>query len=60
MKRFYIFLFAGILALAGCSDDGPAEEAGEKIDSTMEKMGNQVEDACEEAKEGANMDDQDC
>jgi len=62
MKQLYIFIFTAVLAMtiAGCDNDGPAERAGEKIDNTMEKMGNQVEDACEEAKEGANLDNQDC
>ena len=49
------------LPLAACdSSDGPAEKAGEKIDNTMEKMGNQVEDSCEEIKEATGMKDQDC
>ena len=62
MKQLYTFVLAAALALtlAGCNNDGPAENAGEKIDNSMDKMGNQIEDACEEAKEGAKMDDQDC
>ncbi len=34
------------LTLAGCSDDlGPAEEAGEQVDETMEETGDEVEEA---------------
>lgn len=62
MKLLYTFILAGALALtlAGCNNDGPAENAGEKIDNTMNEMGNKIEDACEKAKEGVKMDDPDC
>lgn len=62
MQKFYIFIAAMMLAitLTGCSNEGPAEEAGEKIDSTIEDMGNQLEDTCEEMKEKTGMKDQDC
>ncbi len=33
------------IALVACDDDGPAEQAGEKIDDTIEKAGDAVEDA---------------
>lgn len=37
------------LTLAGCSDDqGPAEEAGEQVDETMEETGDEVEEATDE------------
>lgn len=41
-------------------DDGTAENQGEKIDETMNNIGNDIEDACENAKEGVNADDTDC
>lgn len=37
--------FAALLFAAGCSDDGPAEEAGESIDETVEEAGDEIEDA---------------
>jgi hypothetical protein len=32
-------------ALAACEDQGPAEEAGEAVDDTVEDTGDAVEDA---------------
>lgn len=50
-----------LLAIAACdANQGPMEEAGEKIDETTTDMGNKVEDACEEAKEGMGAKDTDC
>ncbi len=37
--------FAALMFVAGCSDDGPAEEAGETIDETVEEAGDEVEEA---------------
>lgn len=35
-----------VLAVTGCGDDdGPAEEAGEKIDEAVEEAGDKVEEA---------------
>lgn len=63
MKRLHTLLIAVTLTLplSACdTNDGPAEEAGAKIDNTMEKMGNQIEDSCEKIKEETGMKDQDC
>ena len=50
-----------LVAVTACdTNQGPMEEAGEKIDETATDMGNKVEDACEEAKEGMNAQDTDC
>jgi hypothetical protein len=38
-------LFATLLLLGGCSEDGPAEEAGEQVDEAADE----AEDAAEEA-----------
>lgn len=53
-------MFAGLLAVVGCQEKGPMEKAGEKVDNTAEKMGNAVEDACEDAKQAAGAEDSDC
>ncbi|WP_372921856.1 hypothetical protein [Roseovarius sp.] len=39
-------LFAGALMipLSGCDDQGPMEEAGEKIDETVEDAGDSIEE----------------
>lgn len=52
-------LIAALLMIAGCdSDQGPAEQAGEKIDETAEEAKDSVEDAVESAgdavEEGAD------
>lgn len=39
--------FAALLFAAGCSDDGPMEEAGETVDEAVEDAGDKVEDATE-------------
>ena len=52
--------------LAGC-DEGPAENAGEKIDDVaddiadgLEDAGNEIEDACEEAKQNMGAKNTNC
>ncbi|GGO66370.1 hypothetical protein [Bowmanella pacifica] len=54
-----LFLLMGVFTLAAC-EPGPAERTGEKIDETIEDVGNKLEDTCEEAKEKAGMKDDDC
>lgn len=51
-------MFTCLLTLAAC--DGDAENAGEKIDQSATDLGNKVEDACEDVKDGVNADDTDC
>ena len=47
-----IYLVGG---LAACQEkEGPAEKAGKKIDQTMEKMGNQIEDARDKVKDATD------
>jgi hypothetical protein len=64
MKKLIFAIIASFFligAIAGCEEQqGPMEQAGEKIDNTFDKAGNQVEDACEEVKEGVNADDPNC
>ena len=48
-------------ALAACeNNDGPMEKAGERVDEMTTDVGNAVEDACENAKEGAGAADTRC
>ncbi len=42
-------LFA--LAVAGCDTEGPAEEAGERVDRAVKRAGEAVENAGERARE---------
>ncbi len=53
-------VMAAVFAFSACSQDGPAEQMGENIDEMTEDTGNQIEDMCEEAKEGMNAADTDC
>lgn len=43
--------FGLALVIAGCSDSGPAEEAGESIDDAMERAGENIEDAAREVED---------
>lgn len=62
MKKFLLpIALMSIFGLAACeSNDSVAENAGEKIDEAYSDAANAVEDTCEDAKEGMNMEDQDC
>jgi hypothetical protein len=53
-------VFCLTFALAACSDNGPMEEAGEKVDEIAVDAGNAIEDSCEKAKEGLGAEDSDC
>ena len=50
-----------LFTITACdSDDGAMENAGEKLDNTAIDLGNKVEDACENLKEGLNAKDSNC
>lgn len=59
LKQAPLLIAIALFGLTAC-DDGPAETTGEKIDNTMTELGNKVEDACEDAKEGVGAEDTDC
>lgn len=40
--------FAGLLGVAGCEDDGAAENAGESVDESVEDAGDAAEEATED------------
>lgn len=46
-----LLLALSVGALAGCQDQGPAEEAGENIDEAMEETGDKMEEAAEEVED---------
>jgi predicted small secreted protein len=55
-KAIGVALLLAFLAvgLTACGDDqGPAEEAGENIDETMEEAGDEIEEAGDEMEEAA-------
>ncbi len=43
------FIGMTALGLAACEEEGPAEQAGESIDQTMEEAGENMDEAMEEA-----------
>jgi len=45
----FIILLTLALGLAACSQDGPAENAGEEIDNAAENFGDTMEDATDDA-----------
>lgn len=54
-------LLFSCLTLTACDiDEGGTEEIGENIDNAATDLGNSIEDACEDAKQGMNADDADC
>lgn len=66
MNRHLIAIAATValtFGLVGCEDDSiadSADKAADKIEDTTTNLGNRVEDACEEIKEGMNAKDDDC
>ena len=44
-KPLIILSVLACLALAGCSEKGPAEQAGEKVDEAVEQVKDAVDDA---------------
>lgn len=55
------FLVVLLFAITACdSNDGPLEKAGQSVDNAATDMGNTVEDACEDAKEGVGAKNTDC
>lgn len=56
MKTVHAILLALLMAfaaigLAGCDDQGPAEEAGEQIDDAMEDAADSFDDAADELED---------
>lgn len=51
-----IMLLVAMMAFAitGCEEEGPAEQAGEKIDNAMEDTGDAIEEAGDNVEEAAD------
>jgi hypothetical protein len=47
-------LLALMAGMYGCKQEGPAEQAGKKLDNAVEKTGDQVEKAGDNIKDAAN------
>lgn len=48
-----LLAFGSATMLAACEQDGPAEEAGESIDQSMEQAGEKMEETGEKIEEKA-------
>jgi predicted small secreted protein len=59
-KLLFLAALLSSLSLAACEQQGPFEEAGERIDEASEDAGNAIEDACEDAKDALGAEDKDC
>jgi outer membrane lipoprotein-sorting protein len=46
-----LLLALSVGMLAGCEEQGPAEEAGEEIDEAVEEAGDDMEEAAEEVED---------
>lgn len=46
-----LMLALSVGMLAGCEEQGPAEEAGEEIDEAVEEAGDEMEEASEEVED---------
>ncbi|MGY0563476.1 MAG: hypothetical protein ACW7DR_12470 [Paraglaciecola chathamensis] len=61
LKKFTLLamVFSSLTLVTACNDNN-AEEAGEKVDEMVTDTGNAIEDACEDVKDGAGAEDNDC
>lgn len=49
-----LIAFGAVTVLSACDQEGPAEEAGEKIDNSMEKAGDKMEQAGDKIEQKAD------
>ncbi len=56
MGKLGIMLLVAMMAVAitGCEEEGPAEQAGEKVDNAMEDTGDAIEEAGDNVEEAAD------
>jgi hypothetical protein len=53
-KLMLMFCFTGFLFLGvGCEQEGPAEQAGENVDKSMQKTGENIEETGEKIQDSA-------
>ncbi|MDP5255121.1 MULTISPECIES: hypothetical protein [unclassified Vibrio] len=55
-----ITLMGVTVFIAACSEQGPMEETGEKVDEAVTDTQNAIEDSCENIKEDLKAEDTDC
>lgn len=59
LTRMLIFAacIAGLVAISGCEQEGPAEKAGKEIDQTVEKAEEEAEETRDEIEEELDEED---
>lgn len=50
-KIFVVALLAAVVGLSACKQEGPAEKAGQKVDTAVEQAGQKIDKATEQAGE---------
>lgn len=53
---FAVLLALSVGVLAGCEEQGPAEEAGEEIDEAVDEAGDELEEAGDEIEDDTDGD----
>ena len=51
LTKHGLLVIAALLALSGCEQEGPAEQAGENIDEAVEQAREEAQEASEQAME---------
>lgn len=51
---FALFIIGSLMGVQACDSDGPAEQAGEKVDESMEKAGDKLEKAGDNVQDAVN------
>ena len=55
IKKMIVLMFVAFtLLLVGCEKDGPAENAGKKIDNAVEDAGDKIKDMGDSIKDSTN------
>jgi predicted small lipoprotein YifL len=45
MNKIYLLFIVAVLGLAACEQDGPLENAGERMDEAAEEVADEIDDA---------------
>ena len=56
----YVAVIASLFFVLTACSEGPAEQAGEKVDDLTTDFQNAIEDSCENIKDAVDATDKDC
>lgn len=57
-SMFVAFLLSAAIGLTGCKEEGPAEEAGKKVDQAVERTNERLEESTEQRQESIEERDE--